>query len=251
MTPKLPSMTWFRNTAPYINLHRGATFVILVPGEAWAAGALGSLLHDIALLNSLGIRLVVVHGSRPQIEQRLAEAGLVSRFHEGRRLTTPEMMPALQQAVGGQRLELEALLSMGLPNSPMQGAKLRVSTGNHVIAQPDGVLDGVDHQLTGRVRRIDSAGIRVLLDAGSVVLLSAIGYSPTGEAFNVATEDVAISAARALDADKLILLGSRAYWCASVSPRKRKRSSSKIRRRRCCWPPRPAPAAAACRARIS
>lgn len=203
-------MAWFRNTAPYIKAHRGATFVLFVPGEAWRAGALVPLLHDIALLSSLGVRLVIVHGSRPQIDTRLDEAGIESRFHAGRRLTTPAMLPLLQQAVGAQRLELEALLSLGLPNSPMQGAKLRVGTGNYVVAQPVGVIDGVDHQLTGRVRRIDAAGIRILLDAGSVVLLSAVGYSPTGEAFNVATEDIAIGAARALEADKLILLGASA-----------------------------------------
>ena len=208
MTDSKHPIAWFRNTAPYINLHRGATFVLLVPGEAWSAGALPGLLHDVALLNSLGVRLVLVHGSRPQIEARLAEAGIESRFHNGRRLTTAAMQPLLLQVIGSQRLELEALLSMGLPNSPMQGAKLRVGAGNHVIGQPLGVIDGIDHQLTGRVRRIDTAGIRGLLDAGSVVLLSALGYSPTGESFNLMAEDVASSAARALEADKLILLGA-------------------------------------------
>jgi amino-acid N-acetyltransferase len=202
-------VAWFRNTAPYIKAHRGSTFVILVPGEAWATGALPGLLHDIALLRSLDINLVIVHGSRPQIEARLAEAGVASDFHRGRRVTTAPMMALLAQAVGAQRLELEALLSSGLPNSPMQGARLRVGAGNHVIAQPLGVLDGVDHQLTGRVRRIDNSGIQALLDAGSVVLLSALGYSPTGEAFNLTAEDVAISAARALAADKLIALSER------------------------------------------
>ncbi len=203
-------IAWFRNTAPYIKAHRGSTFILLVPGEAWAAGALPALLHDIALLSSLGVRLVIVHGSRPQIEERLGEAGIESRFENGLRITESRMLPYLKQAIGAQRLELEALLSQSVPNSPMQGAELRVGAGNHVIAQPLGVLDGLDHQLTGRVRRIDVAGINTLLDAGSVVLLSALGYSPTGEAFNLSAEDVAISAARALDADKLIALGANA-----------------------------------------
>lgn len=203
-------IAWFRNTAPYIKAHRGSTFILLIPGEAWAAGALPALLHDIALLSSLGVRLVLVHGSRPQIEERLAEVGIESQFANGLRVTEGRMLPYLKQAVGAQRLELEALLSQSVPNSPMQGADLRVGAGNHVIAQPLGVIDGLDHQLTGRVRRIDVAGINTLLDAGSVVLLSALGYSPTGEAFNLTAEDVAISAARALDADKLIALGATA-----------------------------------------
>ncbi|MEL7045884.1 MAG: amino-acid N-acetyltransferase, partial [Pseudomonadota bacterium] len=202
------AVTWFRNTAPYIKAHRGSTFVLLVPGEAWASDALTGLLHDVALLSSLGVRLVLVHGSRPQIEGRLLEAGIESRFQEGRRVTDAAMIPFLTQAVGAQRLELEALLSMGLPNSPMQDARLRAGTGNYVIAQPLGVVDGVDHQFTGQVRRIDDEGIRSQLDAGSVVLLSAIGYSPTGEAFNLTAEDVATSAAVALDAEKLIVLSA-------------------------------------------
>ena len=201
-------IAWFRNTAPYIKAHRGSTFILLLPGEAWAAGALPALLHDIALLSSLGVRLVLVHGSRPQIDERLREAQIESRFAGGLRITENRMLPYLQQAGGAQRLALEALLSQSVPNSPMQGADLRVGAGNHVIARPLGIIDGLDHQFTGRVRRIDAAGINTLLDAGSVVLLSAVGYSPTGEAFNLASEDVAISAARALDADKLIVLGA-------------------------------------------
>ncbi|MEM9313056.1 MAG: amino-acid N-acetyltransferase [Pseudomonadota bacterium] len=201
-------VTWFRNTAPYIKAHRGSTFVLLVPGEAWTGDALTGLLHDVALLSSLGVRLVLVHGSRPQIEGRLREAGIESRFQRGRRVTDAAMIPFLAQAVGAQRLELEALLSMGLPNSPMQDARLRVGTGNYVIAQPMGVIDGVDHQFTGQVRRIDDEGIRSLLDRGSVVLLSAMGYSPTGEDFNLTSEDVATSAAVALGAEKLIVLSA-------------------------------------------
>ena len=199
---------WFRNTAPYINLHRGATFVLQVPGAVQAEGALRGLLHDVALLSSLGVRLVLVHGARAQVEQRLAEAGLSSQLHRGRRITDTATLALVQQVVGAQRLQLEAQLSMGLPNSPMQGAKLRVGSGNFVVARPLGVVDGIDHQLTGCVRRIDTAGIRTLLDGGSVVLLSSLGFSPTGECFNLTLADVAVSAARALEADKLIILGA-------------------------------------------
>jgi amino-acid N-acetyltransferase len=203
-------IAWFRNTAPYINRHRGATFVLMLPGAAQDAGALPGILHDIALLSSLGVRLVLVFGSRPQIERRLAEAGIESRLHLGRRITDVQTLPLLQQVVGAQRIEIEALLSMGLPNSPMQDARLRTGSGNLVMAQPLGVIDGVDYQLSGRVRRIDSEGIEQLLDNGSVVLLSALGYSPTGEVFNLALSDVAISTARELRAAKLIIYGASA-----------------------------------------
>jgi amino-acid N-acetyltransferase len=201
-------IAWFRNTAPYINLHRGATFLVMIPGEVGQDNALAGLLQDVALLSSLGVRLVLVYGSRPQIDRRLAAAELESQFENGKRITTAEHIPLLQAVIGAQRIELEALLSMGLPNSPMQGAKLRVCSGNFVVAQPLGVVQGTDFQLTGRVRRIDASGIRAQLDSGNLVLLSALGYSPTGEVFNLTLADVAINAARALDAEKLIILGA-------------------------------------------
>lgn len=199
-------IAWFRNTAPYINLHRGATFVIMIPGSMQQKGLLPGLLHDVALLSSLGVRLVLVHGSRPQADARLAEAGHASAFHEGRRITDGTTLPLLQQVVGAQRLEIEAMLSLGLPNSPMQGAKLRVASGNFVVAQPLGVVEGVDYQWTGRVRRVDTTAINSLLDSGSLVLLNCLGFSPTGEAFNLSLGDVAGSAAQALKAEKLIVL---------------------------------------------
>jgi amino-acid N-acetyltransferase len=208
--PHPPPIGWFRDTAPYINLHRGATFVLTVPGECAEATYLLALAQDVALLTSLGVRLVLVYGCRPQIEAQLAAAGMDSRFHGDTRITDADAMPLLQAVVGARRIELEALLSMGLPNSPMQGAQLRACGGNFVTARPIGVVDGVDHQLTGRVRRIDRRAIEALLDDGSVVLLSTLGYSPTGEVFNLSLADVAISAARVLGADKLIALGASA-----------------------------------------
>ena len=190
---------WFRNTAPYINAHRGRCIA--------AGGALGPLIHDIALLASLGVRLVLVHGSRPQIDARLQAAGQKSAFHGGLRITDAAAMAQVRDAAGALRIDIEAQLSMGLPNSPMQGADLRIVSGNFVTARPIGVLDGVDHQFTGRVRSIDRAGIRRALDAGDLVLLSALGYSPTGEVFNLSLEDVAVQTAVAIGAEKLVLFG--------------------------------------------
>lgn len=182
--------------------------MVMVPGDIPASGALTGVLQDMTLLSSLGVRLVLVHGSRPQIERRFEEAGLKSRVHQGKRITDARAMPLIQQVVGAQRIELEAKLSTSLPNSPMAGAKLRAGSGNFVIARPLGIVDGVDFQLTGCVRRIDQRGITTLLDSGALVLLSTLGYSPTGEAFNLTLADVAVSAARDLRAEKLILLSN-------------------------------------------
>lgn len=200
---------WFRGSSPYIHAHRGKTFVIYFSGEAVAAPSFASLIHDFALLNSLGIRLVLVHGIRAQIDSRLAARGLTVRYHLGRRVTDRDALECVKEAAGTVRVEIEALLSMGLANSPMAGARIRVASGNFVAAKPVGVRDGVDFQHTGEVRRIDADGIRAALDRGDMVLLSAVGYSPTGEIFNLRSEEVATAAAIALHADKLLLLGEK------------------------------------------
>ena len=196
---------WFRNTAPYINAHRGKTFVLMLGGDCAQHNNFANIIHDIALLNSLGIRLVLVHGSRPQIDQRLALAGLESSFHNGVRITDGTAINHVKDAAGALRAQFEALLSMGLPNSPMQGSSIRVCSGNFVTARPLGIVDGVDYHLTGQVRRVDVEGVNAQLDASSIVLLSPLGYSPTGEIFNLSLADVAVQAAAAIGADKLLL----------------------------------------------
>jgi len=198
---------WFRNSSPYINAHRGRTFVLFVPGEAVASARFATLIHDIALLDSLGIRLVLVHGARPQIGAALGEHGIESKFDRHTRITTAEALPHIEDAVGRVRIRIEAQLSMGLANSPMHNARLRVMSGNFVTARPVGVRDGFDYQHTGEIRRVDVQAIGHALDAGAIVLLSPLGYSPTGEVFNLNSEEVATTAAIALKADKLIFLG--------------------------------------------
>ena len=194
---------WFRHSTPYINTHRDRTFVVLLPGEAIAHPNFNNIINDIMLLNSLGVRLVLVHGSRPQIEERLAARGLTSHFHGDLRITDSDTLGCVMDAVGSLRIAIEARLC----TLAGQGSRLRVVSGNFVTAKPIGVIDGVDLHHTGEVRRIDRKAISRHLDDASIVLLSSIGYSPTGEAFNLACEDVAISAASALEADKLILFG--------------------------------------------
>jgi amino-acid N-acetyltransferase len=201
---------WFRNTAPYINAHRGKTFVLMLGGEAARDPNFPNIIHDIALLNSLGIRLVILHGARPQIAERLAAAGVEDRYHNGVRVTGSDAMAHVKDAAGALRVQIEALLSLGLPNSPMQGSRMRVCSGNFITAQPAGIVDGVDYHFTGRVRRVDADAINAHLEGGSIVLLSPLGYSPTGEVFNLSLEDIAVHASAAIGADKLLLFGTEA-----------------------------------------
>ena len=197
---------WFRSSAPYIHAHRGSTFVILFGGEAVNDAGFAHLIHDIALLSSLGVRLVLVHGARPQIDNQLTSLGLKSDFSDNLRISTIETMPAITQAIGQVRMTIESQLSMGLPNTPMAGASLRVASGNFITAKPYGVRDGIDYCQTGDVRNVDTEALENQLQHNHVVLISPAGYSPTGEIFNLRAEDVATETAIALNADKLIFI---------------------------------------------
>jgi amino-acid N-acetyltransferase len=197
---------WFRSSTPYIQAHRNKTFVINFGGEALQDDSFQNLIHDFALLNSLGIRLVLVHGIRPQIDARLQKLNHPARFHNRLRITDDVALQCVKEAAGLVRVEIEALLSMGLANSPMANAELKVASGNFIVAKPIGVIDGVDYANTGAVRRINSTAIHAQLEQNNLVLISPIGYSPSGDVFNLSAEQVATSIAIALNAEKLIFL---------------------------------------------
>jgi amino-acid N-acetyltransferase len=197
---------WFRSVAPYIHMHRGKTFVVGMAGEAVAAGKLPHIAQDIALIQSMGVRVVLVHGFRPQVNEQLRAKGHEARYSHGMRITDEVALDCAQEAAGQLRYEIEAAFSQGLPNTPMAGSTVRVISGNFITARPVGILDGVDFQHSGVVRKVDVAGIARTLDAGAMVLLSPFGFSPTGEAFNLTMEEVATSVAIALQADKLLFI---------------------------------------------
>lgn len=201
---------WFRQAAPYLHAFRGRTFVVAFGGELIAERArFAHFIQDVNLLAALGIRLVLVHGARPQIEAELKAKRIRSRYAKGLRVTDAQALVAVKHAAGVLRVEIEALLSQGLPNSPMAGASIRVASGNYIAARPIGVVDGVDYQFTGLVRKVDAQAIARRLEAGEVVLVPHTGYSLTGEVFNLSWEDVAENVAVALRADKLLLFVDR------------------------------------------
>jgi amino-acid N-acetyltransferase len=199
-------VSWLRSVAPYIHAFRGKTFVVAFPGELVRAGALPVLAHDLSLLHALGIKVVIVYGSRPQVEEQLALRNEQSRFHNGLRITDAVALECAKEAAGELRLDIEAAFSQGLPNTPMANAAIRVISGNFVVARPMGIIDGVDLEHTGLARKIAYETIHPILDNGGLVLLSPLGFSPTGEVFNLAMEDVAVAAAISLRADKLIFI---------------------------------------------
>ncbi|MEN3374307.1 amino-acid N-acetyltransferase [Dechloromonas sp. ZS-1] len=199
-------VSWFRAVTPYINAFRGKTFVIAFGGKAAEGEFAKTLAYDVNLLASLGIRLVLVHGARPQIEEELREKNIESRYHRGYRVTDAETLDCVLDAVGSVYLEIEALLSQGLPNTPMANSRIRVIGGNFITGQPIGVLDGIDLQYAGKVRKVDAEGINAQLGLGNILLLNCEGPSPTGEIFNLQMEEVAEAVAVSIKADKLVYL---------------------------------------------
>jgi amino-acid N-acetyltransferase len=197
---------WFRSVAPYIHLHRGKTFVIGMAGEAIAAGKLQNIAQDLALIQSMGVKIVLVHGFRPQVNEQLVAKGHAAQYSHGLRITDSVALDCAQEAAGQLRYEIEAAFSQGLPNTPMAGSTVRVISGNFITARPVGIVDGIDFKHSGLVRKVDTVGIQRTLEFGSMVLLSPFGFSPTGEAFNLSMEEVATSVAIELKADKLIFL---------------------------------------------
>ncbi|HEB1786609.1 TPA: amino-acid N-acetyltransferase [Escherichia albertii] len=194
----------FRHSVPYINTHRGKTFVIMLGGEAIEHENFSSIVNDIGLLHSLGIRLVVVYGARPQIDANLAAHHHEPLYHKNIRVTDAKTLELVKQAAGTLQLDITARLSMSLNNTPLQGAHINVVSGNFIIAQPLGVDDGVDYCHSGRIRRIDEEAIHRQLDNGAIVLLGPVAVSVTGESFNMTSEEIATQLAIKLKAEKMI-----------------------------------------------
>lgn len=194
----------FRHSVPYINTHRGKTFVIMLGGEAIEHENFSSIVNDIGLLHSLGIRLVVVYGARPQIDANLAAHHHEPLYHKNIRVTDAKTLELVKQAAGTLQLDITARMSMSLNNTPLQGAHINVVSGNFIIAQPLGVDDGVDYCHSGRIRRIDEDAIHRQLDSGAIVLMGPVAVSVTGESFNLTSEEIATQLAIKLKAEKMI-----------------------------------------------
>lgn len=197
---------WFREVAPYVHTMRSKTFVVGFGGELIQDGGLNALIQDLSLLTALGVRLVLVFGSRPQVNEQLRLKGYTHEFGLSTEPTSAEALECCKEAAGEIRLDIEAAFSQGLPNTPMSNSHIHVISGNFVTAQPVGIINGIDFKHTGKVRKFDIESINKAIALGAVVLIGPIGFSPTGEAFNIAMEELATNTAIALQAEKLIFM---------------------------------------------
>lgn len=194
---------WFRQSTPYVTAHRNKTFVIMLDGNTTSSPNFSNIIDDISLLHSLGIKLVIVFGARKQINDALTLAHIAERYHKNIRVTDPQTLHLVKQVVGSLQFDITARLSLRMNNITHNGVP-NVVSGNFVIAQPLGVDDGVDYQLSGKVRKIDSEGIKQQLERNAIVVISPIGVSVTGETFNLAFEELAAQIAIKLKAEKVI-----------------------------------------------
>ena len=181
--------SWFRASTPYIRAHRGRTFVVMLGADALASENASNIVHDLALLHVLGVRLVVVHGAQVEADGPV----------------TPHLLAEIQAAVAKARTKLESLFTTGIPLSRLRDRHIPLTSGNLVTARPIGVLGGVDHLVAGTVRRVHIDVIRDLLRVDSVVLISPVAYGNTGAAYALRVEELAATVAAELTADKLII----------------------------------------------
>jgi len=197
---------FLREAAPYIHKHRGKIFVIAFAGEVIECEKFSQLIEDIAILSALGTQIVLVHGARPQVDKNLNSMNHEIQVVDDMRVTDAVTLQTAKETIGALRVEIENQLSHALSTPPVVNESLGVLSGNFVTAQPLGIHKGTDYQHTGTVRKINAKLIQQLTDAGSIVLLSPLGFSPSGEAFNLRYEDVASFAAKSLKADKLVFI---------------------------------------------
>jgi len=216
ISENIKNVSFFREVAPYIHSHREKTFVVAFAGEVITDQQFSQIIQDLAIISGFGARLVLVHGTRPQIDERLKENNTPIHIHKGIRITDHHAMIAAQEAIGFLRIRIENMLTYTLNQPSVSSKGLGIISGNFITARPMGIHDGIDYGFTGLIRKINYPLIQQQLQAHNIVLLSPIGYSPTGEAYNLRYEHVAIAAAKALTADKLIFLSHQSLDLPSI-----------------------------------
>jgi amino-acid N-acetyltransferase len=198
--------TLFYQCAPYIASHRGTTVVLHINGQIFSSkNTLEAVIQDIGILHLLGVHLILVLGVRELLDERIKNTpGRSLNFHEGIRVTDSETLKDIKELSGYARFEIESSLARGFSGKPGNSG-INVVSGNFFYSgKPFGVRNGMDYQFSGEVRRIEVENIQKRVSQGDIVLLSSLGYSPSGEVFNVNSESLAAECAAQMKANKLV-----------------------------------------------
>ncbi|MBM3846446.1 MAG: amino-acid N-acetyltransferase, partial [Verrucomicrobia bacterium] len=188
-----------RGILQYVPRFREKTFVLSIDASVVMDEIFPSLLQDIAVLRSLNIRVLIVHGAAAQIKLLAAEQGVVASDLEGTGITDATTLKLA--LTGSNRLTHEILEGLSAND-------LRAVSTNAIIAHPLGIIHGVDHQLTGKVERIDVEMLQGLLSQGIVPVLPPLGFDGEGRTYRVNSDHVAVALADALKAIKLVFVGA-------------------------------------------
>ena len=186
-----------RGILQYIPRFRDRIFVIAIDGEIVESENFSNVLLDLAVLRSLNVKVIIVHGARHQIEQRAAESGARITNADGAGITDKQTLAiSLDAATRVTHEIMEGLTSVDL----------RAAYANAIIAYPAGILGGVDQQYTGRVDRVDTASLQLFLDQGIIPVLPPLGFDGDGKTYRINSDTVAVEVAEALRATKIIFL---------------------------------------------
>jgi len=188
-----------RGILQYVPRFRERIFVIAIDGEIVASPNFANILLDLAVLRSLSIKVILVHGASMQIGQLAAERGVTLSNADGTGITDEATL----------KVSLEAVTNV--MNEIMQGltsVDLRAVYANAIIAHPAGILGGVDQLNTGRVERVDTKSLHLFLNEGIIPLIPPMGYDGEGKTFRVNSDAVALEVAEAMQAMKILFLSA-------------------------------------------
>jgi amino-acid N-acetyltransferase len=186
-----------RGILQYIPQFREKTFIIAVDGAIVPDENFANILLDVAVLRSLNIRVVLVHGAAVQIEALAKTQNIQASNLDGTGVTDA---PTLQVAIdAANRLTHEILEGLSADD-------LRAACTNAIIAHPLGIIHGVDHLFTGKVERVDTELLQTLLNQGIVPVVPPLGFDGDGKTYRVNSDGIALATAEALKATKLIFI---------------------------------------------
>ncbi len=188
-------LTGLRGILQYVPRFREKTFVIAVDGAIVTEENFANILLDVAVLRSLNIRVMLVHGAAAQVKALAEKQGFQASNLDGTGVTDA---PTLQIAIdAANRLTHEILEGLSVND-------LRAACPNAIIAHPLGIIEGVDRLFTGKVQRVDTELLQTLLDRGIIPVLPPLGFDGDGKTYRTNSDSVALAAAEALKATKLI-----------------------------------------------